>query len=738
MLLFAMLPLITFANRVKKEKGIVEPVIEQPVLQNPTAFAIIIDEATYVKCKDAVLKYRDAVEYDGLSAYIVHGEWRDPMHVRQYVEQLYCSKPMLEGIVLVGDVPIAMIRNAQHMTTAFKMNEETFGLRESSVPSDRFYDDLHLKFRFMQQDPEDKALFYYQLTEDSPQTLNPNFYSARIRHTEGIGGDKYQAISNFLEKAAHAKFAMKGNRLDQVVTYNGGSYNYDCLMVYMDEEKAYRENFPLAFNSGTSFKHWNFRMNQPMKYKMFSELLRSDLDLFMFHEHGAPTQQLVNEHRQGNSAEDRYQLMRSELYSAVRRHVERKGLDEDSLLQAIQKKYHLTPAFFKDYKNPAFWEKDSVEDADVYISTADLKGRTTNATMVMFDACYNGSFHDPDYIAGHYIFNPGQTLVCQGNTRNVLQDRWTIEMVGLLSHGLRVGQYNRQVATLEGHLIGDPTVHFAPMLNNTLIKDEVLRANDATFWHQQLQSPYADIQCLSLRKLADLDTLRKSSEFFLAKFKESRFNTVRMECLKMLSRYSNADFTEAVRIGLHDPYERIARSCADFAGRIADPSLVSDVIDVLQGDEELVRCQYALNSSIFLFEEDILLNALDKYFETACRMNASTEHSRAVEAIRQQFAQKKKQEQIIFDKNAKEKDRMMAIRLLRNYPHTGGIDSYLQFVGDEGNPDSLRVIMAEALGWFNHSYRRSDIIRGCRQLLQNNQHPEALRLELIQTINRLK
>ena len=50
----------------------------------------------------------------------------------------------------------------------------------------------------------------------------------------------------------------------------------------------------------------------------------------------------------------------------------------------------------------------------------------------MFDACYNGSFHENDYIAGQYIFNDGQTLVAQGNTRNVLQDRWTIEMIGLL------------------------------------------------------------------------------------------------------------------------------------------------------------------------------------------------------------------------------------------------------------------------------------------------------------------
>ena len=734
----ALLPMVMHAAANKKKKAIQQPVIVEPQRQCPTAFAIITDNKTYEQCKEALLHYRDAVEHDGLSTYMIYADWKNPMEVRTAISRLYGDCPSLEGIVLVGDVPIAMIRNAQHTTTAFKMNEETFGIRESSVPSDRFYDDLHLQFRFLQQDPDDKALFYYQLTEESPQSLRPTFYSARIRHTEGIGGDKYAAVSAFLEKAALAKYDTAANPLDQVVTYNGGSYNYDCVIVYMDEEKAYRENFPLAFQSGTSFKHWNFRMNQPMKYKIFSELQRTDLDLFMFHEHGTPNQQLVNEHLVGNSSTSRYQLLQGDIYSAIRSHVERKHLNEDSLVLAMQQKFHLTPAFFKDYKNPDFWKNDSIADADVYISTTDLKGRTTNARMVMFDACYNGSFQDSDYVAGHYLFNGGKTLVCQANTRNVLQDRWTIEMVGLLSHGLRVGQYNRQVATLEGHLVGDPTVHFSPIQANSLSQDVVLRAHDAAYWHQQLQSPYADIQCLALRKLADIDTLRQQSAFFLSHFKKSRLNTVRMECLQLLSRYANADFTEAVRIGLHDPYERIARSCATYAGCIADPVLVDDVISVLQGDEERVRAQYALNSTLFMFDEEAIINALQRYFDTADRTDIDNERKRAVDAIRKEFADKMKREQVIFNKQAKDDSRMMSIRLLRNYPRTGGIDRYLQFIADDGNPEQLRVIMAEALGWFNYSYRRADIIKGCQQLLNTPDLPELLRAELTQTINRLK
>ena len=129
----------------------------------------------------------------------------------------------------------------------------------------------------------------------------------------------------------------------------------------------------------------------------------------------------------------------------------------------------------------------------------------------MFDACYNGSFHESDQIAGRYIFNPGTTLVVQGNTRNVLQDRWTIEMIGLLSHGVRVGQYNRQVATLEGHLIGDPTVHFTPSSANSVSDNIVARAADAKYWRQLLKSDYADLQSLALRMLTDIAFRQKPS-----------------------------------------------------------------------------------------------------------------------------------------------------------------------------------------------------------------------------------
>lgn len=715
-----------------------------PVMVLANSFAIVIDRTTYSKAKDAVENYRKAVEHDGLKTYLIAAEWANPSQVRDSLKALYNRDKTLEGCVLVGDIPIAMIRNAQHMTTAFKMNEQTFPIRESSVPSDRFYDDLHLKFKYLSQDKDDSALYYYKLTEDSPQRLNPNFYSARIRYPEGKDGDKYQAIADFLNKAAKAKYAQP-NKLDQVVSYNGASYNMDCLMVYMDEEKAYRENYPLAFQNGTGFKHWNFRMNHAMRNYLLSELKRDGIDVFMFHEHGAPDQQLINGNEACQETSSRLASVKREIYSHTKKRA-KKGESLDSLQQMFSVKFGLAAGFWDDYANAEYWKKDSIAHAESYISLPDLENIVSNPTFVMFDACYNGSFQDKDQIAGRYIFNPGSTLVVQGNTRNVLQDRWTIEMIGLLSHGIRVGQYNKLVATLEGHLIGDPTVRFAPISANTVSTDILTKADNRKYWNRLTKSKYPDIQNLALRMLTDCDfglsegnekAKAATSAMLLSTFRTSPFNTVRMEALKMLSRYGGGDFTEAVRLGLNDPYERIARSSADYAGRIGDVSLLPDIVRVLFEDEDRIRIQYQLNTSLFLFPKEKVIDEVRRYLSASNRMDKKAEMEKAVESIADNFAFRDRGDSVIMDAKAKTDKRISAIRFLRNNPRTQSLDTYLTFLNDTSVPQNLRVLMAEALGWFDLSCRKADIRSFIRKMLVEGQ-PDELKEELLQTLERLR
>lgn len=716
--------------------GNAQTTVLKPSVKQPTAFAIITDNQTYANTKDAMLQYKTAVEGDGLATYLVSGDWQNPDQVKQEIIKIYKECPSLEGLVLVGDVPVALVRNAQHMTTAFKMNEKAFPWDQSSVPTDRFYDDLNLKFEYLKQDSVNRQHFYYKLTEDSPQQLNPTFYSARIKYPEKKGGDKYAAIAAYLRKAAAAK-ADKGNQLDQVFSFNGGSYNSDCLVVWMDDEKAYKENFPLAFGRQMGFKHWNFRMDHPMKYRLFSELQRKDLDLFMFHEHGMPTGQLINNEMECTDFSSRYKMLKSTLYNAVMGHAEKH--DKDTMRIQMQEKRHVSEVFFKDLDNPEFWEKDSMHYADERIVTEDFMKRklSTYPKVVMFDACYNGSFHENDYIAGHYIFNDGLTLVAQGNTRNVLQDRWTIEMIGLLSHGVRVGQYNKLIASLEGHLLGDPTFHFAPIETNTLSADMTVRRDDKAYWQGLLDSPYADVQSLAMRMLADADTQKEFSPLFLKKYQESNFNTVRMEAIKLLSRYQDANFIEALREGLNDAYEMVARQSAIYAGFVGDDSLLPVIVAALVDHNERLRVQMSANKALGLYPKEKVEKVIDAFYAKADRLNKTEEKARLLKSLERMFVQEAKTHKAVMDTAAPEAERISAIRTVRNYTFHFHVDDYLSVIRDTNNPLEVRVVMAEALGWFTNSVQRPHILSELKAMQQSNALPEELNAEIGQTIKRL-
>lgn len=713
-----------------------QTVIVEPMVKQPTAFAIITDQTTYDHTKEALFQYKSAVEADGLATYLVSSDWDNPDEVKQAIRNLYKRCPALEGFVLVGDIPVAFVRNAQHLTTAFKMNEKTFAWHQSSVPTDRFYDDLHLEFDFIKQDSLNPTHFYYQLRETSPQQLNPTFYSARIKYPEQRGGDKYAAIAAYLKKAAAAK-ADKKNQVDQVFAFNGGSYNSDCLMVWMDDEKAYKENFPLAFGRKQGFRHWNFRMNHPMKYHILNELQRKDLDIFMFHEHGMPTGQLINDELACTHFYDRYKMLKSSLYNAVMGHVGKR--DKDTVRLQMQQKRHLTDEFFKDLDDSVFWNNDSTHYADERIVTDDMLKYhlSTNPRFIMFDACYNGSFHEKDYIAGHYVFNDGQTIVAQGNTRNVLQDRWTIEMLGLLSHGMRVGQYNKLIATLEGHLLGDPTFRFAPIEENSLTTDVTLRAEDSNYWKQLLDSPYADVQCLAMRMLADADSQKELAPLFLSIYKNSLLNTVRMEAIKLLSRYRDSHFVEALRLGLNDSYEMVARQSAIYAGFVGDEVLLPAIVYTLIENNERLRVQMSANKALTLYPKEKVWKAIEDFYLNADRMHKEVEKERLLRSLNKTCMQAEQSHQILMDVSMPDSKRISVIRSVRNYPYHPLVEDYLKVVKDHRNSLEVRVVMAEALGWFSYSVQRLNILQSLKQWMQSEDLPKELRGEIEQNINRL-
>ena len=710
--------------------------IERPAQKSATSFAVVIDAATYEKCHAEVAAYRDALQKDGLAVYTISADWTSPEEIRAELAKLYKSnskKMPLEGCVFIGDVPYVSVQNAQHMTTAFKMNEERFPIDEASVTSDRFYDDLNLSFEFIKRDSVDNLRYYYKLSENSAQHLNPSFYSGRIHYPEQMGGDKYEATAKYLRKVVAER--ERQEKIDYMVTFAGAAYNSDCLVTWMDERVMLDEIFPqLSRNDHRALKQLNFRMNNyNMTYKLFAELERDEVDIMLFNEHGSPDKQHISGEGQIDSFNARLEALRYTVYSAIRRE-ERKGEkgDVEGAKAYFKERYHLTDKFFEEYYNPT----PSTKDPDD-LNLEDLNSHTLNPRFVVFNACYNGSFHQPGYVAGSYIFGDGRTVVAQGNTVNVLQDRWTYEMFGLLTHGVRVGQYNRMVATLEGHIIGDPAFRFAPTVEGTLAQDmvtkKVVKGKNVLYWTSLLDAPNADVQSLALRMLADGGAI--SAKELLNKYRTCNYATTRMECLKLIMRNGSCpESIAAVSEALYDSYEVVRRNAATYAWMLGAEELADKVSDVLINYPESQRVGFILNRAMEMLPEEVAMAAFDK--AAAATHYPEKEN---IEALRkyQLRSQKTKQSEMedLFNNEEKLAARISAIRGVRNNTYHEYVPQMIALVQDEAQPMELRVAVVEALGWFVASPRKQEIIAACEALKSTD---KALMAEAQQTINRLK
>ena len=710
--------------------------IERPAQKNATSFAVVIDAATYEKCHAEVAAYRDALQKDGLAVYTISADWTSPEEIRAELAKLYKSnskKMPLEGCVFIGDVPYVSVQNAQHMTTAFKMNEERFPIDEASVTSDRFYDDLNLSFEFIKRDSLDNLRYYYKLSENSAQHLNPSFYSGRIHYPEQMGGDKYEATAKYLRKVVAER--ERQEKIDYMVTFAGAAYNSDCLVTWMDERVMLDEIFPqLSRNDHRALKQLNFRMNNyNMTYKLFAELERDEVDIMLFNEHGSPDKQHISGEGQIDSFNARLEALRYTVYSAIRRE-ERKGEkgDVEGAKAYFKERYHLTDKFFEEYYNPT----PSTKDPDD-LNLEDLNSHTLNPRFVVFNACYNGSFHQPGYVAGSYIFGDGRTVVAQGNTVNVLQDRWTYEMFGLLTHGVRVGQYNRMVATLEGHIIGDPAFRFAPTVEGTLAQDmvtkKVVKGKNVSYWTALLDAPNADIQSLALRMLADGGAI--SAKELLNKYRTCNYATTRMECLKLIMRNGSCpESIAAVSEALYDSYEVVRRNAATYAWMLGAEELADEVSDVLINYPESQRVGFILNRAMEMLPEQVAMAAFEK---AAAATHYPVKEN--IDALRkyQMRSQKTKQSEMddLFNNEEKLAARISAIRGVRNNTYHEYVPQMIALVNDEAQPMELRVAVVEALGWFVASPRKQEIIAACQALKTTD---KALMAEAQQTINRLK
>ena len=712
-------------------QGLIAQTIVHPSVKTKTTFAIVVDKQSYEEAKEEIHAYRTNIEKEGLGTYLVIDDWKVPQPIREILIQLHNNKKApLEGCVFVGDIPIPMVRDAQHLCSAFKMNQAAVW-HKSSVPSDRYYDDFGLKFDYLMQDTTYTDYHYVSLRADGNQYLSPDIYSGRIRPLRAKGMDKYQQLRDYLKKVVAEK--QTSNPIDQLTMARGHGYNSEDFLAWSGEQIALREQFPQLFMPGNTVKFYDFTFQFPTKLLYLNEVQREDLDIMLFHHHGGAIAQYINGYESAVNIEQNIESIKRYLRSKIPARSQKIGKEE--AIKEYAEKFDVPFSWGEGSFDAEKKKQDALFNYSMDIHSEEIHFLRPNARFIMFDACFNGSFHLDDYQAGAYIFNPGKTIATFASSVNSIQDKWPNEFLGLMATGMRIGQFTRLTCFLENHLIGDPTLRFTPTVDAGFDMNQalVLKAGNISFWKKQLSSPLADIQALALRQLSDADYKDITSLLETSYFQSPSF-MVRLEALRLLALNHPTQATNVLKAALNDGYELIRRYAAEYVFKNSSPELLPAWIEVYLHRAHEKRFRFKITRGLDAFDPDDIKAEMEK------QANALPLFDRKhVDNILEQLPRNKQVMKndinTIMDPKSKESHVLRDLRLFRNEPTKRILGTLLEVLKSESRPNTQRIIAAEVLGWYNMYYDKASIVSSLKEIQTND---EALMNEIRKTIARLE
>lgn len=698
-------------------------------------FAIFIDSVSNARCTEAVAAYASSVDKQGLDVQtIVVTESVSPDSLRSLIRQMaYAKKTPIEGMVFIGDIPIPMLLDAQHLTSAFKVAQNPKRMERSACPSDRFYDDLSLKFDFISRDEAKPLLYYYSLRADSPQKSSPDLYSGRIKPMACNGKDKYAALNDYLHKVVEIK--QRHEPFTEMLFFAGSGYNSESNISRIDEKAAHMEQFPWMKGQRNWLKYMEHKYTVFTKYPLMSAMQNPNLSLALLHHHGSPDKEYINRYPDPRNARDQLESAKFFFRNKIRAAIER-GEPRDSACARFAKEYDVPLHWFDNVTDSASVAADSIYDERLDLYLHDFDKYTPNARLVFLDACFNGAFNNDEYVAGAYIFGQGDCVTVIANSVNSLQDKWCDKHLGLLGLGMRAGNFVKYNPYLESHIIGDPTFCFAPPASFKHDINEALHASPS-FWRKQLDSPLPVMQSMALWKLHEAGQITPAQ--VLAKFRSAEAGITRLGALMLLAETGAPEFVEAIELGLDDSYEMVRRMSAVFAGKNGSPSLLPALIKVYANDLKGERVNFQVQNAMQLFPADSLLAELERQrpFRNAYDESESMDKAREAIVNRLSALRFKKDLAELSSENPDARTVKSFIRLLRNNPLHESLPELFNYLYTTSDAEEQKALV-EALGWFNLSYRAPEIAAKLKEVSVDTRFPEAVRTEALKTVARLQ
>lgn len=646
--------------------------------QQISGFAIVIDPQSYSEAKSEIDEYVGTVESRGLRPFLVIDRWGIPDSIRAELIRLHNQKENpIEGCVFIGDIPIPMVRDAQHMASAFKMDQDggMFDRTEYCIPTDRFYDSFDLEWKYLDHDSTYTDYFYYSLKAEGAQNLNPTIYSARITPRTNERGDKYDKLRRYM-KRVNERAHENPQVLDRVLLFGGDGNLSNSLAARMDTKYEFYEQCPWFKDQKLSVTYMDYSQEEYIKTRVVNDLQNPEIDYALLSHHGDAAIQYLS------------------------------GTRGDA---------HLLQTFEFDHVHP-------------------------QTALVSLDACYNGSFHKDDNIQEAYLFGEGNgTMLVLANSVNSIQDKWVNRFMGLLGMGMRAGYMAKLGTFLEFHLFGDPTFTFAKSLDPGFDINNAINYEDDSFWTRQLSSDVPAIQGLAAHMLSespansdaifrtfcnsDKGMVRMSCLTELTRFRDRNM----LDCIKLALNDEN-EMTQRFAViyagknGSEELVEPLVRlNCQNNLSERVE-------FDLTSAYRSMDSAQ-VMNTFLRVFPEYTFywdMDSVREAYRTQTENNAGMMYFDIRKALK--------------STKASHSSKMNAIRGMRNTPPHFVVDQVLEYLDNPVVPEDsvLQTATWEALGWFNLSYQADKIAAHAKTVSEDTRFPVTVRNEALKTYNRTR
>ena len=704
-------------------------------------FAVVIDKQSYSEAKTEIDGYLKTVEKRGLHPILVIDRWGIPDSIRAELIRLYNAKSNpIEGCVFIGDIPIAKVRDAQFLTSAFKMDQGgRNAMADYCVSTDRFYDSFDLEWDFIQQDTARKEYFYYSLRNDCSQKLRPTIYSARIFPRTNARGDKYEKLRRYMQRVNEAD--ANNNPIDNVLSFGGHGNVSDSWEARMDEKIEMYDQMPWMRRQQKGIMYIDFRHDDFIKERLTTQLQIPELDYAVLHHHGSEEEQLLSGYPVTSSLPVDMDNARRYAHSQTRSYLNRgRTLAEAKKSIETYLRSPIPDEWVKEANNPDVIAADEAYSYAQDLHVAEFSNFHPQVRMVSLDACYNGSFHVDESIQEAYLFGQGNgTLIAIANTVNSIQDRWINRYLGMLGMGLRVGYVAVFNNTLENHVFGDPTFAFTPAADPGFDVNEAVKDHSSKFWTKQLDNPYPAVQVLSCYMLGQKCDGNWNS-LLLDKFKTSPYGMVRLAALLELGENRSDELVECIKLGINDGNEMTQRFAVLLAGDCGDKSLAETLVRLYCENTQPDRVRFDLTSTTFRsFDSVSVVSAFERVFPEYTFYNNPDSVGNVIRrnlistttSMTSDF-----DEEVLSDKYS-EKNRISNIRSMRNYPVHELVPVMLKYLSEPKEP-AIQEAMWEALGWFELSYQAPLIAAKAKDVMDDERYDKAVRYQAQRAYNRLK